>query len=248
MKTINTIKRRIRDSAAYWQVLSKPETSHMYKVYRLSLDDTEDLLAAKMLHAGVYLSRGFIDETDIRDGIIHEQSDPHQLHAEYFVVKRKGEVVALARQIVYKGDGDHDDSFPLLSNAIIHERSRRRLASVAPIEVVEISALAKKRGESSVAPLILYRALWRHSLRSKHRIWIMACDVRLYERLKLLFGPALTVIGKRTHYKGGDIIPVSLDIADSVNYVQKIVAAPKIKPIDLRRRAARFMIKEEVNS
>lgn len=248
MKTINSIKRRVRDSVAYWQILSKPETGYMYRVYRLSQDDAEDLLQAKMLHASVYLSRGFIDETDIRDGIIREQSDPHQLHAEYFVVKRKGEIVTVARQIVYRGDSDHSDSFPLLNHAIIHERSRRRLASVTPLEIVEISALAKKRGESSVAPLVLYRALWRHSLRSKHRVWIMACDIRLYERLKMLFGPALTVIGKRTHYKGGDIIPVSLDIANSINYVQKIVAAPKIKPIDLRRRAARFMVKEEMNT
>lgn len=244
MKKIKTLKRQFRDSIAYWQILSQPEANHVYKVSRLTDDDKQDLRDAKRLHAEVYIAKGFVTKSDIKDDVIHEFSDPHQLHAEYFVVKKKQEIIAVARQIVYKGTGSHHESFPVLDKAIIYSRSRTRLLAYHPTEIVEISALVKKSGESSVAPLILYRALWRYSLRSEHRVWVMACDVRLYERLKLLFGPTLTKIGQRTPYKGADVVPVAIDIAHSVKYVQRIVNSPRRGFLDLKRRAAKFMIKK----
>lgn len=242
MKKIKKITRQIKDAIAYWQILSSPETSHIYRVTRIGNIESSDLQEAKHLHASVYLSRGFIDETDIEGSIIHPQSDPHQHHADYFVVKRKERVIAVARQILYKGEGQHHESFPVLEKAIIYNRSRMRILNYHPQEIVEISALVKKSGESSIAPLVLYRELWKHSLRSNHRIWVMACDVRLYERLKLLFGPTLTKIGQRTPYKGADVIPVALDIQHSVKYVQKITQA-RTNPFNIRRQAAEFMLK-----
>lgn len=244
-KVLKTLRRRVRDSIAYHQVFSRPEETHLYKVRRLTHSDVGDMRAAKMLHASVYLSKGFIDHSDLKDDIIHELSDPHQAHAEYFVVKKRQEVIAVARQIIYKGEGPHHESFPVLEKSVIYGRSQKRLLSFHPREIVEISALVKKSGESTVAPLILYRALWRHSLHSNHRVWVMACDVRLYERLKLLFGGTLTKIGQRTPYQGGDVIPVALNIPDSVKYVQKVVSARRKGPLDLKRRAALFMIKKE---
>lgn len=243
MRIFRTIRRRLRDSIAYHRVLSTPEEYHVYKVKKISQQDTQELMAAKMLHADVYLSKGFVGDDDVRDGVIHEKSDPHQVHSEYFVVKKKGSVVAVARQIIYKGQGLHHESFPVLEKSIIYGRSRKRLLAFHPTEIVEISALVKKSGESSVAPLILYRALWRHSIDARHRIWVMACDVRLYERLKLLFGSALTRIGQRTPYRGGDVIPVALYIPGSLKYVERVIASPRKGILDLKRRAARFMIK-----
>lgn len=245
MADFKKLKYRLRDYIAYWQVFSRPEDNHLYQVKKLDpRHDSKDLRAAKKLHASVYLSLGFVDESEIFDEIIHEHSDPYQRHAEYFIVKKRDEVVAAARQIVYKGLGEHHDSFPVLDKAIIYDRSRNRLLGYHPTEIVEISALVKKRGESSVVPLVLYRALWRHSLASQHRIWVMACDPRLYDRLKMLFGPTFTKIGQRTPYKGADAIPVALAMDASVKYVHKVLGSRRQDLFDLRRRAARFMVKD----
>ena len=224
--------------------MSRPESAHIYKVSQVG-PDSEDFIAAKKLHASVYLAKDFVSESDLEEDIIHHRSDPHQNHAEYFVVKRRNVVVAVARQIVYKGVGEHHESYPVLSKAIIFERSRQRIISHHPKEIVEISALVKMKGESSIVPLLLYRALWRHSYKKKHRLWIMACDVRLYERLKILFGATLTRIGQRTPYKGGDVIPVAIDLPRAYNYVRKLASTSSgMRPMSVKRRAAKFMLKE----
>lgn len=246
MKIIKQFKRKIRDSYTYWKVLSKTDISRYYQAYKLTEENREDLVAAKMLHASVYLSKSFIIQEDIHEGIIHDLADPHQHHADYFVVKKKNQVIAVARQIIHKGVGEYHESFPVLEKSLIHERSRKRIAGQHPQEIVEISALVKKGGESSIVPLILYRELWRHSRKSKHRVWIMACDVRLYERLKLLFGPTLTRIGQRTPYVGGDVIPVSLNIALASNYIHKLSTSRRRSILDVQRRAAKFMMMDQV--
>lgn len=245
MDKLKRLKRKVKDSLTYARVLSNTDFASLYEVKKLSSEDTDDILAAKRLHAAVYLSIGFVDHTDISEGIIHDLSDPHQHHAQYFVVKRGQTVVAVARQITYKGEGPHHESFPVLDKAILSERSRQRILAVHPHEITEISALVKKSGESPLAPILLYRALWRHSLHSNHRVWVMACDVRLYERLKLLFGPALKKIGQRTPYKGGDVIPVTIDIAAGVNYLQTTKNDGRKGVFDIHRRAASFITRPE---
>jgi hypothetical protein len=242
------IKRRMRDTYNYWRVLSHPESEGRYKVTRVTRDNGEDLLAAKKLHASVYLSKSFILPEEVVDGIIHEHSDPHQLHAEYFVVKKRNEVVGVARQITYKGEGYHHESFPILEKSHIYDRSKQKILNYHPREIVEISALVKKGGESSIIPLLLYRALWRHSRHSQHRLWVMACDVRLYERLKVLFGPNLRRIGQRTPYRGGDVIPVALSIAEAVRYVIKMKYSRSLGITGIiQQRAAKFIVEPAKN-
>jgi hypothetical protein len=38
-------------------------------------------------------------------------------------------------------------------------------------------------------------------------LWLMACDVRLFQRLKIMLGDAIVQVGKQTVYQGGDVIP-----------------------------------------
>jgi hypothetical protein len=209
-RSLRRVTRFFRDLHAYWRLFTGDGKHGQYVVSRVADDDYKTLKQAKELHAQTYLYRGFVDRSDVKKGIIHEKSDPHQLHADYFVVKNRGKVVAVARQITYKGDGDHRASFPTLDQAVIYNRSRVHLSKIDPRHIVEISALVKKRGESQMVPLMLYRELWRHSL-GKHKVWVMACDVRLYERLKIVAGPAVRHIGRRSSYKGGDVMPVMLE-------------------------------------
>ncbi len=242
MENITHIHKQLRDACDYWRLFSRPDyIDKRYDVLKIGEEHAKELIDAKKLHVDVYLSRDFISHTDVLDGVMHLDADPHQEHSDYFVVQREGDVVGLARQIVYKGRGKHHESFPVLEKAHIHKRSINRILNHHPTEIVEISALVKKSGESTVVPLLLYRALWFHSWDAKHRLWVMACDVRLYQRLKMLFGPALTVIGRRTPYQGGDVIPVALDVTRGKNYMHKLASAKRRDVLDIRRRAARFM-------
>ncbi len=240
---LTRLGRKTRDTYAYWRLLSSPESAKRYTVSKLSDDDLDGIDEAKKLHAAVYISKGFISPEDIAYGTIHTRSDPYQEHSDYFVVKRRNKVVGVARQIIYKGEGDHHESFPVLKESRIHDRSKMRIINMYPYEIVEISALVKKSGESSIIPLLLYRALWQNSLNSQHRLWVMACDVRLYERLKVLFGPTLRRIGQRTPYQGGDVIPVALSIPEAVKYVDSIKHSHKagISAI-IQQKAAKFII------
>lgn len=245
MKPLRRVRRKLRDTHMYWKIFSDADMSKAYEVMKLDEEHFEELATAKKLHAAVYLSRAFITHDDLMDDIIHETSDPHQRHADYFVVKRNGRIVAAARQIIYRGEGELHKSFPVLEKSLIHMRSRNRIMAFQPEEIVEISALVKAGGESSIVPLLLYRALWRHSLKSRHRIWVMACDIRLYQRLKLLFGPSLTKIGQRTPYVGGDVIPVALDIANASRHVAKVSHVKRTGYFNVQHMAAKFIVKGE---
>jgi hypothetical protein len=164
---------------------------------------------AKRLHASVYLERKFVSPEHVtEEGHLSKTADPHQTHSYYFAVVSKGsaKIIAVSRQIEHTGD-KYLRSFPILEKAEIYERYKTYIAKCPADMIVEISGLAKQRGTSQVAPLLLYRAMWQRSLRLNHGLWLMACDVRLYERLKLMFGPAIVQIGKVTTYQGGDVIP-----------------------------------------
>lgn len=174
------------------------------------------LSQAKRLHAEIYLERTFIDPEDIGpEGHMHLIADPHQAHSDYFIVVDKREpnkVLASARQI--RADDAHKQ-LPLLVNARLKNRSKRALLEGDNKKIVEISGLVKAHGTPSVAILELYLAMWGASMNQNHQTWLMACDVKLYKRLKILFGKSVTRIGRRTHYKGGDIIPCKLELSKS---------------------------------
>ena len=190
--------------------------AYQYKVLNTSSLTPELLKQTKKLHAYVYLSKGFIDDSDIGpDGAMHESADPHQKHSDYFAVVDRSaprQVLAAARQI--RAHQAHDQ-LPILSQSRLHARHIRSIRSTKAQNIVEISALVKKPGVSALVVFELYLAMWATSLRSGHQMWLMACDTRLYRRLKILFGSAIVRIGKRTHYKGGDVIPCRLDLRAS---------------------------------
>ena len=243
MDMMRRARHTMSDFYTYWRLFKREPNVGRYTV-SIAEEGSDEIIAAKKLHAAEYLARGFIEESDIFDEIIHEQSDPHQKHAIYFVVKNKQTVVGVARQIVYKGAGDMKESFPILEKANIYSRYRDKIERQHPHTVVEISALVKKRGESSIVPIVLYRSLWQYSRKHNHDFWIMACDVRLYHRLRLLFGPAILRIGKVTSYYGGDVIPSALHIPSSERYLKEHVSR-KHKLFTIRNRAASHMLRKD---
>lgn len=167
---------------------------------------------ARRLHAETYHRIGFIDSTEITsDGLISLKSDPYQEHSEYFIVidELTGRVAATARHILFnpkKGPS----SFPLLRNAKISKSFKDHIKHADLSRYVEVSGLVKRRGSSSLTPLILYKEMLKRSLKEDHDRWLMALDVHIYQKLSYVFGQNLQIIGEITQYKGGEIIPLML--------------------------------------
>lgn len=234
------LRYRIRDLIDYLRAFRKDEHSN-FKVEEAIADDY--LVAAKKLHAKVYLDRGFIQGKDVLDGMLTHKADPHQAHSHYFVVidTKSSRMVATSRQIELRAGHGHN-SFAMVKQANLYKRGRKLIRKHDPAKSIEISGLAKERGVSKIAPLLLYRAMWHRSLREKHTLWLLACDVRLFIRLKLLFGTSISKIGRVTPYYGGDVVPAMMNVQTSVADLGKSLekAAAFEKP--LRHRIARFML------
>lgn len=220
---INRYRKVVKDFANTRRAVKKLHhvSAHEIKLTTLAEDLTEDIDEAQKLHAAVYLRLGFVDEKDIKKGKMTREFDPHQQHALYFILKEKGKdgrihVAATARQIQYKPEKGFL-SFPLIEKAELGTKVLKDLISHDPNKCVEISGLAKHRETAGVSVLLLYRALWHHSLRQDHQLWIMACDPRLYQKLRILFGPAIQQVGRETQYKGASIIPAMLKPQEALN-------------------------------
>jgi N-acyl-L-homoserine lactone synthetase len=126
-----------------------------------------------------------------------------------------------------------------LVQAKISKKSRANILKVLPEHCIEISGLAKEKDVPTEAVLELYRSMWLYSFEKDHKIWLMACDTKLYKRLKILFGSSIRRIGRRTSYKGGDIIPCVLDLSKSSKHLEKNLMSKHPVYGDIRRKVAR---------
>lgn len=234
------ISRNARDLIDYIRAFRRDEHTH-FKVTKASKD--KYITTARKLHADVYLDRGFIEKNDVIGGFIGHHLDPYHFHSQYFVLEdtNTSEIIATARQIMAKPDLGHE-SFAMVRHSKLYDRVKRQIDAHAPLECTEISGLAKKRGASKLAPLLLYRAMWHHSLLNNHKIWLLAVDVRLYHRLKLLFGPALQKAGHVKFYLGSDVVPAVLKLSSSVRSLERSLKSPKIIQRIVRRKVVGFML------
>lgn len=242
VRTYKKTKRKIKDVRAYRNVLSSDE-HHRYQVV-VNPSDSELLHEAKKLHATTYLSRDFVSQDSIENEILSSSSDPHQHHAVYFLVlSRNKDCLALSRQIHHE-ENKSFESFPIMQKASIYVRQQKFIEKHDPNKIVEISALVKKRGESGIIPLLLYKAMWKYSLEQGHDLWLMACDVRLYERLKLLFGDTIKQIGKRTQYQGGEVVPAMVFVRDALDDLMHTTKRVNLTNRIIRRKVVNFMLSD----
>jgi hypothetical protein len=198
---------------------------------------------ARSLHARVYLKRGYINFIDLDgNGRLHIIADPYQDHSHYFTVNDHSHsskpVVATARQIHVK-EGRSHDSFPTIKEMELYPDMKQAILAIDPSKCVEISGLAKSSGVSSSAVLMLYRSMWHYSLKRKHHLWLMACDVKAFERLSYLFGDALVRIGDNADYMGSEVVPAMLEVSRSVDAL--MAESKTVNP--LKRRMKRELVK-----
>ncbi len=198
---------------------------------------------AKRLHAKIYLHRGYVGQDDVgKDKALHKRADPYQEHSNYFVVRNhllpNKPIVATARQIHHVPKLSHS-SFPTIKELELYPEMKQMILALDPAKCVEISGLAKDHGVASSAPMVLYRALWHHSLRRHHHIWLMACDAKVFKNLKFLFGSALTRIGDNTFYMGSEVVPAMLEVHRSIDPLMQ--DARSLNPF--KRRMKRMLVR-----
>jgi hypothetical protein len=235
------LRRHFRDLIDYWRAFRRNEQTDLKVV---EVDSEDYRLAARRLHAAVYLSKKFVEEKDVVNGLLSLRVDPYHFHSQYFVVvdKKSGHLVATARQIKARRYRGHN-SFAMFTHTPLYKRATKLITRHDPVDCVEISGLAKYRGVSKLAPLLLYRAMWQHSLEQRHKLWLLACDYRLFARLKLLFGPAIQKAGPVTFYLGSNSVPAVLKINSSIRALGRAIDNAAWHQRWLRRRVAKFMLK-----
>ena len=151
------------------------------------------------------------------------------------------QIIATSRQIHADSTLGHE-SFPTLKSIEIYEKPHARIKNIDPARIVEISGLAKRRGETPFAPLLLYRKMWQHSVAADHELWLMACDAQVYRNLKSLFRDALTEIGPESYYMGSLVVPAVISVPKSLDYLTS--KSRSLNPIKrhLHKRLSKFFI------
>ncbi len=233
---------KFKKSLDYIKLLNDPA-----KHLNVSIPGSPDAIAeAQRLHAQVYLERGYITPEAVgHDRRMTSQHDTYQHHSVYFTVtdnqSSQPKVIATSRQIHAHPSLGHE-SFPTLKFVQVYEKSLPAIRDIDPDRIVEISGLAKLRGETPFAPLLLYRKMWQHSLASDHALWLMACDAQVYRNLKSLFQDALTEIGPESYYMGSLVVPAIIDVPKSFDYLNS--KSRSLNPIrrQLHRRLSKFFV------
>lgn len=233
-------------------------TKRLYLYAKLLRAEPDDLRAhsvtekallkqAQLLHAQVYRAHGYITDQDLtQSGLIDHREDPYQDHAQYFAVERqidgKWRLIAASRLILSHKTKQHQ-SFQTYIHQTLTPQAKALVESSDPSRIAEVSALVKVPGQSLAAALMLYRAMWHYALAHDHELWLMSCDLRLYQRLKLLFGSALTKAGDIRYFKGHNIVPLLLRVDQSLDGLttRKRWSLPPRRL--LRRRLLAFMLR-----
>lgn len=169
------------------------------------LSSEAEILAARRLHAEVFVASGFISIDDVDpDGTVDVQMDPWSDTCEYFAVLHEDVAAATARQI----GSDDPSQLPALGLADLADDEVRRICDLPAGAAVEISALARRSGTPSSDVVAVYVQMWRASLLRGHRVWVMSVDVRVFGLLRaLLCGKALRRIGPDQEYMGSAVVP-----------------------------------------
>lgn len=185
----------------------------------LTTHDPELVDAARKMTAHYYLQRHFVtpDQLDA-GGRITEAHDPYLSQAEYYVIRNTDTdaIAATCRKIHYNADKD-EAAFPLFEHLDqLYPDKVAKLRDIGFRNVAELSSLVKNPQEDvdGQAVLTLYRQLfqnaWRADNEGREAAYIMACNPKLYKRLRFLFGDLVEQLGPALEYPGQEVVPAMI--------------------------------------
>ncbi len=163
-----------------------------------------------------YLGEGYIGTNDLEPdtGLMNSQVDPYYKHSEYFwATDSFGNVEATIRLIHHPGGNNSGWLFPMQREFDIdpvNEQLIQRNIADNQAAVVEISGLAERKGADGFVALDMYRRMWQHSMASGYDVCLISADIRLYNKLKSMFGEAVTGVGDSKMVMGSQTVPAIL--------------------------------------
>lgn len=186
------------------------------------IDSDELLEESRRLTASVYLARGFVSQDQVNSqGLIADEYDPYVKHSTYYATTSsdKQQISATLRLINYNPEAGKR-SFPMISEFedCIEPEFKDKLEKIGYSNIHEISALARDRDLDSagVSAMQLYRTMFLDAWSDKgidadKSTFIMACNPKLADRLKLLFGESMQVMGSNMPYTGQEAVPLMFE-------------------------------------
>ncbi len=214
-------------------------------------DDQELISKARYMTAQYYLKRGFITHDMLdEEGRIAEEHDPYLSNSRYFVFvnTETGELVACCRKIYYDPEKG-ERSFPLLDHQNeLNSEQLDQLSEVGLENVVELSALVKnpRLDTDGQAVFKLYRTLvqdaWGADRNGREETFIMACNPKLYKRLRLAFDGIIQRLGPDLDYPGQKAVPAMFSTRQgALEYIAK--SSNMLNPrAFFYRRVLKFML------
>lgn len=168
--------------------------------------------ACRKLVADRYKQMKYIDDDNINpDGHLDGETDGYVDASHYFWIDdAEGQVAATFRLI--RTDGARvlpiETSFSRLEDEAAEFIALQRRSQ--PESIVEISALAKRKGMHGINPFDIYKSMWQYARRENIDVCAMSADAKLYGILKELFGPAIEQIGEPEEVMGSKTVPALL--------------------------------------
>lgn len=170
---------------------------------------SEKVDECRRLVAERYRERGYVGEGDIEDGMLARSVDPYVNESEYFwTADDKGSVTSTVRMI---HPASADTLLPIEKEFSLYDIQRQVLLNqkrTDPKKVVEISALARKKGTKfDGATYEMYKTIWQHAKRHGIVVCAISSDEFLDKLLVEMFGSAIERAGEPAVYLGSTTIP-----------------------------------------
>lgn len=183
------------------------------------VDNSEEMMAARRLHAQCYLDAGYISDADLSsDRIIH---DDWVAFSDYFVAvdTDADEIVGTCRIIRPSVRG-----FPCFQHFALREDAQSIFRTMDPNRCSEISALATPRNglQNMAISAALYGMVWRESIRNSRAYMLAIVDDRLLRIMRRWFEFPFEAIGEPTFYMGARTTPVAMYIPRTVEHLRSV--------------------------
>lgn len=191
------------------EVLRIHKTSKKLTVIIGSDVSDEDYFKALLLYKKRYEELNFIKKGEIKD-----RFDDFEDQATLFIVKNLSmKIVALGRLILVE-----NKTSPIIKNS---PEAKHFVMENQSKKFYEFASFVKTENTSSVAPLVLIKAMYIFSIENKADFWVMAIGQSILKRYLGLFGDKLAPCGKNLDYPGEPVYPYVFSFNNADKRVSK---------------------------
>ena len=182
------------------------------------VESSDELLAARRLHADCYADAGYVEQGDTTDqGVI---DDPWVPYSDYFVAidELEQSLVGTCRIIKPSVAG-----FPVFQTTETFPATLDVFGELDPNVCIEISALATTRDglQNTAISAALYGQVWQEALRSRRAYMLAFIDNRLLRIMQQYFHFPFEPTGPTVDYMGSASTPVAMFVPRTISEARR---------------------------